>query len=317
MRAKSTLALICFLLGTAAVAPTSEAAVSPRSTQKQGRTVAAAPAPTPAQTAARPATTPRAGKRDEAPVRTAARTPAVQDRANSVRGSRVAATRPAAPPVRTANAPRPVVPAPMPAIAQAPRPTVVPVAMPVISRPAYGAGSGTPILPVAQSFGLSCVPFARMATGMDISGNGGHWWHNAAGRYARGQQPERGAVLAFPGSGGMRAGHVGVVSRVVNSRTIEIDHANWGGPGLRRGQVLRGAVVIDVSDRNDWTAVRHQVGFDSTTFGRTYPTFGFIYNRPANGREMIAQAGRFEEVADAASPHAEQHLRLSAQAFGR
>ena len=194
-------------------------------------------------------------------------------------------------------------------------------ARPVAARGAT-AGLGTQVLPVNARSGLSCVPFARMATGMNISGNGGRWWHNAAGSYARGQQPERGSVLSFPGSGGMRSGHVAVVSRVVNSRTIQIDHANWGGPGLRRGQVLRGAVVVDVSDRNDWTAVRHQVGFDSTTFGRTYPTHGFIYNRPTSTRTMVAQlgvaeAGRFEEVAELTSPHAAQHLRLSSQAFGR
>ena len=342
MRAKSTLALICFLLGTTAAIPQVEAATtSSRSTLKQGRVTAAIPSPQ-AATAVRPAPIARAGKRDEAPSRTAdrtpaqvqttpapsahtppaqtppARTPAAQARANTARGARLAAIRGPAT-VRTAAAPRAI----ESESRQAARSVgIVPVALPAISRPARASTGGTPILHVAQDFGLSCVPFARMATGMNISGNGGRWWHNAAGSYARGQQPERGSVLSFPGSGGMRSGHVAVVSRVVNSRTIQIDHANWGGPGLRRGQVLRGAVVVDVSDRNDWTAVRHQVGFDSTTFGRTYPTHGFIYNRPTSTRTMVAQlgvaeAGRFEEVAELTSPHAAQHLRLSSQAFGR
>ncbi|WP_233256314.1 CHAP domain-containing protein [Falsiroseomonas bella] len=175
---------------------------------------------------------------------------------------------------------------------------------------------GTPILHVAQSAGLSCVPFARMATGMQISGDARLWWYNAAGSYARGNAPERGSVLAFKSSGGMRRGHVAVVSRVVNDRTILIDHSNWAGPGIRRGTVMRGVTVIDVSDRNDWTAVRVQVGWDNDSFGRVYPAYGFIYNRPHGARILTAQAEPMQEVAEAPSPHVLQHERL-AQTLGR
>ncbi len=182
-------------------------------------------------------------------------------------------------------------------------------------RPAFGAG--TPILPVSMTSGLSCVPFARMATGMNISGDARLWWSNAAGTYIRGNAPERGSVLAFMASGGMQRGHVAVVSRVVGPRTIQIDHSNWGGPGIRRGTVMRGVTVMDVSDRNDWTAVRVQVGHDSNSFGRTYPTHGFIYNRPAGTRMMTAEAARLTEVAEYPSPHAAQHQRLAAQLLAR
>jgi len=130
--------------------------------------------------------------------------------------------------------------------------------------------------------GISCVPYARSITGMEISGNGGHWWDNAAGRYARGQRPQIGSVLSFPGSGGMRSGHVAVVSRIIQPRMIEIDHANWGGPGIRRGTVMRNVRVMDVSSDNSWTRVRVQVGWTSENFGREYPTHGFIHNRSAN-----------------------------------
>jgi surface antigen len=130
--------------------------------------------------------------------------------------------------------------------------------------------------------GISCVPYARSITGMEIAGNGGNWWENAAGRYARGQRPQIGSILSFPSSGGMRLGHVAVVSRLVQPRMIEIDHANWGGPGIRRGTVMHNVRVIDVSDDNSWTRVRVQVGWDSSNFGREYPTDGFIHNRPAS-----------------------------------
>ncbi|UPY38543.1 CHAP domain-containing protein [Sediminicoccus sp. KRV36] len=132
------------------------------------------------------------------------------------------------------------------------------------------------------SGGLTCVPYARSVTGMEISGNGRDWWHNAAGRYARGQRPQVGSVLAWPGSGSMGSGHVAVVSRVLNARMIEIDHANWGGPGIRRGTVMHNVKVMDVSDDNSWTRVRVQVGWTAENFGREYPTYGFIHNRPAS-----------------------------------
>jgi surface antigen len=176
-------------------------------------------------------------------------------------------------------------------------------------------GPGTPILPVAQTGGLSCVPYVRMATGMNVSGDARMWWRNAAATYARGQTPERGSVLAFMSSGGMASGHVAVVSRVVNPRTIEIDHANWAGPGIRRGAVMRGVTVVDVSDRNDWTSVRVQVGHNADNFGRTYPTHGFIYNRPVGAQTLMAAGEATREVAEAPMPHAALHLRFALDAL--
>lgn len=151
--------------------------------------------------------------------------------------------------------------------------------------------------------GISCVPYVRAVTGMEISGNAHAWWGAAAGVYARGYRPEPGSVLSFKSSGGMRLGHVAVVSRIVGPREVLIDHANWEGPGIRKGTVMRGVSVIDTSDRNDWTSVRVQVGRSDEAYGRVYPANGFIYNRPAG--TMMAKGSRFEEVAEApASPHA-------------
>ena len=138
---------------------------------------------------------------------------------------------------------------------------------------------------LGYSAGISCVPYARQVTGMEISGNGRDWWYNAAGRYARSSRPEPGAILSFPASGGMRSGHVAVVSRVINNRLIEIDHANWGGPGIRRGSIMQGVDVMDVSANNDWTQVRVQVGWSDENFGRPYSTHGVILNRPDTGSD--------------------------------
>jgi surface antigen len=129
--------------------------------------------------------------------------------------------------------------------------------------------------------GISCVPYARSVTGMAISGNAWQWWGNAAGSYARGQVPEAGSVLAFRNNMRMPMGHVAVVSRVEGPRVVTIDHANWP-IGGRRGAVSRGVAVVDVSENNDWSAVRVALG-RAADFGSIYPTHGFIYNRPDTG----------------------------------
>ncbi len=133
----------------------------------------------------------------------------------------------------------------------------------------------------ARAGGISCVPFARADSGIAVAGNAWQWWDNAAGVYARGAVPEAGSVLTFRANGRMRLGHVAVVDRVINPREIEIEHANWWGPGAHGG-VSRNIPVVDVSEANDWSAVRVGLG-QSGEFGSVYPTYGFIYDRPDTG----------------------------------
>ena len=136
--------------------------------------------------------------------------------------------------------------------------------------------------------GLQCVPFARENTGIELAGNAANWWSNAEGVYQRGARPEVGSVLNFRANGRMRMGHVAVVSNVVDGRNIEIDHANWAGPGAGRGGVSRNITVVDVSPNNDWSAVRVALGHTGD-FGSVYPTYGFIYDRPDKG-VMVANS---------------------------
>lgn len=136
--------------------------------------------------------------------------------------------------------------------------------------------------------GMSCVPFARRDSGIDLSGNAWEWWDHAKGIYARGHVPQTGAVLAFRANARMRLGHVAVVSRIVNRREVEINQANWWGPGGHYGGVSHNVPVVDVSEANDWTAVRVGLGRPGE-FGAVYPTYGFIYDRPDNG-VMVAAA---------------------------
>ena len=131
---------------------------------------------------------------------------------------------------------------------------------------------------------MSCVPFARAATGLDISGDAYAWWHNAAGHYARGDAPVPGSVLAFRANARMRLGHVAVVTRVINRREVLVDQANWAD----WGQITRGVPVIDVSENNTWSDVRVSIG--DGRFGSVYPTYGFIYDRPDTGTVLASRA---------------------------
>lgn len=178
---------------------------------------------------------------------------------------------------------------------QAQRPAVVQaqrVSTNQAAQPARRTPTQAQRIAQANPGGISCVPYVRQATGMAIRGNGGDWWHNAAGLYARGHAPEAGAILAFSRTGQMRSGHVAVVQEVISAREILIHHANWAGPGIRRGSIMQDVSVIDVSLNNDWSSVRVQVGRDQESLGRIYPIQGFIYDRPDEGYIRTAATPR-------------------------
>lgn len=120
-----------------------------------------------------------------------------------------------------------------------------------------------------------CVPFARAVSGIEIRGDAKTWWDKAGKAYPKGKVPVSGSVLNFRASGRMTRGHVAVVSAVVSSREILVDQANWV-----TNRVTMDTSVVDVSANNDWSAVRVANGPNS--FGRVYPTYGFIY-RPQKG----------------------------------
>ena len=127
----------------------------------------------------------------------------------------------------------------------------------------------------------NCALYARAATGVSLFGAAGGWWDEAAGLYQRGSAPYVGAIMVFRRSGHMPSGHVAVVSGVINSREVLIDHANW-----YRGAVTRGVEAIDTSPNNDWTSVAVR-DLRSGKFGRNSPTYGFVY--PSTGPRDIVE----------------------------
>ncbi len=144
----------------------------------------------------------------------------------------------------------------------------------------------------ADAFGttgdLQCVPFARSLSGIGLHGDAWTWWDRAAGIYARGNRPEPGAVLSFPGTERMPLGHVAVVTHVLSARKILIDHANWPNAIEEHGAISRDIQVEDVSPDNDWTEVRVQFG-EGGPLGSVYPANGFIYGWNETG-VRIAQS---------------------------
>jgi surface antigen len=118
---------------------------------------------------------------------------------------------------------------------------------------------------------LTCVPYAREISGIQLQGDAWQWWGEAAGRYQRAQAPQIGAVLVFKPHGSMTAGHLAVVTSQDTARQIEVTQSNWLPYRIEHNQP-----VIDVSPANDWTAVRvwyapvHEMG------ATVYPTYGFI-----------------------------------------
>lgn len=132
---------------------------------------------------------------------------------------------------------------------------------------------------------LQCVPYARQVSGIRIFGDARTWWDQAAGHYARGTRPKVGAVMSFRPYGNMRLGHVAAVSRVIDSRTVLLRHANWSLIDGRRGQIEDDVRAIDVSEANDWSEVR--VWFAPLqALGTTHwPLNGFIY--PDKGADRL------------------------------
>lgn len=141
---------------------------------------------------------------------------------------------------------------------------------------------------------LQCVPYAREVSHIELSGDAFLWWAEAAGRYERSHMPAIGAVLNFRSTGRMPLGHVAVVTAVINSRTILVTQANWV-----PGTITNDVTVQDVSADNNWSAVQVEYG-NGDVMGSTYPTYGFIYNKPASVPTIYAaNDGGRNEVAEA------------------
>jgi len=139
---------------------------------------------------------------------------------------------------------------------------------------ACGGPRINPVANYGESTNLTCVPYARAVSGITLSGDAYQWWDEAAGLYPRSHSPAIGAVLVFAPHGSMTSGHLAVVTKLRDARTIEVTQSNWLAYRIEHDQP-----VIDVSAYNDWSQVRvwyepvHEMG------ETVYPAYGFILPR--------------------------------------
>lgn len=158
---------------------------------------------------------------------------------------------------------------------------------------------------------LQCVPYAREVSGIQIYGDAWTWWDQAQGRYARGETPRVGAVMSFKPYGAMQLGHVAAVSKVIDSRTVLLRHANWSPIDGKRGQIEDNVRAVDVSPDNDWSEVRvwfAPIGGLGTTH---WPINGFIY--PA--KPGLPAPARLADARTAARPAQPQRASLIGKDF--
>ena len=143
-----------------------------------------------------------------------------------------------------------------------------------VSEIALVSGGGSISLPAM----LQCVPYARTVSGIQIRGDAWTWWGQAAGKYARGDRPKLGAVMAFKPHGKMELGHVAAISGIIDSRTVLLRHANWSLINGARGQIENDVRAVDVSPANDWSEVRVWFAPLQGLGSTAWPVHGFIYN---------------------------------------
>lgn len=121
-----------------------------------------------------------------------------------------------------------------------------------------------------------CVPYARHVSGIPIRGDAHTWWTQAKGQYTRSSKPKVGSVMVLSKTKRLKYGHLAVVKRVIDSRNIEVQHANWGGDYETRIIAYTRMPVVDTSEDNDWSSARFW-NYPSASYGRVYKVSGFIY----------------------------------------
>jgi hypothetical protein len=131
---------------------------------------------------------------------------------------------------------------------------------------------------------LQCVPYARAHSDVKLFGDAYTWWDKAEGKYPREAAPEPGAVMVLNNYAGADHAHLAVVRRLISSREIRVDHANW----LNDGSIYVNDPVEDVSEANDWTLVR-VFNLKTAAWGiKLYPVQGFIGGKEEARPDLVA-----------------------------
>lgn len=143
-----------------------------------------------------------------------------------------------------------------------------------------------------------CVDYAKENGWSDFSGLGFayKWWFAATEKtssyyvpgYPVGNIPQIGAVLVLKPWSGNTAGHVAIVTKIVDDDEILVNHANW-----RNDEVIRIGDKVKDASGGKWKKILVQYGADYGS--TTYDTNGFIYQKgtqvPTMERVVLYRAG--------------------------
>lgn len=163
--------------------------------------------------------------------------------------------------------------------------------MAALQRPRFFLGISVFLLVVVAfatvgSARMTCVQYVRALTDFEIRGDGWMWWHRAQGVYPRGKRPRIGGVMVFGRQGNLPYGHVAVVSDIIDSRTVLVNHS-W----VRRLGLRCNALVVDTSAANDWSRVRVWHGPTNRLGVSHYRILGFVYPKDSRDSTVISLGG--------------------------
>jgi len=159
----------------------------------------------------------------------------------------------------------------------------------------------------APAAAMQCAAYARLHSDIKIFGDASTWWNQAVGKYMRGATPATGAVMVLHGYASSNHGHVAIVRRVVSSREIRIDHANW----LNDGSIYLNDPVLDVSDANDWSAIRVWNIKTGGWGAKIYPVQGFLETDRDSVPPHLARKAFGDDPGDIFNPPAESGFALT------
>jgi len=110
------------------------------------------------------------------------------------------------------------------------------------------------------------------------------WWQEASGKYAKTHAPALGSVMVLYRYAGPDRAHLAVVTAMPSAREIRIAHANW----LDQGRVYTNVPVYDMSQDNDWSAVKVYNPATQDWGTHVYDVQGFI--GPGAAGDVMAAA---------------------------
>lgn len=131
-----------------------------------------------------------------------------------------------------------------------------------------------------NAYAIQCVDYIKQNYSQysDMSGNANTWW-SKTDKITKQYTPSVGSVLVFPGPSA--AGHVAYVAKVISSKEILVNHANWNrNTGAVDGSIWKNVRIQDVSDGNKWTKVKMEFGSSGQLGSTSYNTYGFVVPIP-------------------------------------